>query len=138
MQNTILNTVTQPSGYGNSTTGTGGLTTTTSNSGAGTITGAFINRPHSEQILDRYSLNELVVQHRVQEQELMKLRETDVDYADHIKQNLAKHASEEVVRKMSFTKKKEVDSDTHSFRGRVWVFTKEELTQMIEEIRNGI
>ena len=125
MQNTILNTVTpvtQPFGYGNSTTGTGGL----------------INRPHSEQILDRYSLNELVVQHRVQEQELMKLRETDVDYADHIKQNLAKNASEEVVRKMSFTKKKEVDSDTHSFRGRVWVFTKEELTQMIEEIINVI
>ena len=101
-------------------------------------TGYVSARPHVEEILDRYALNELTVQHRVQEQELMKLRETDVDYANHIKQNLAKMASEEVVNKMTFTKKKEIDSDTHSFRGRVWVFSREELLQMIGEIRNGI
>jgi hypothetical protein len=117
--------------------------TTTNTSAIGTVAvsgaGSFITaRPHAEQILDRYALNELTVQHRVQEQELMKLRETDVDYADHIKKNLSKMASEEVTRRMSFTKKKEIDSDTHSFRGRVWVFSKEELLQMIEEIRNGI
>jgi hypothetical protein len=47
-------------------------------------------------------------------------------------------ASEEVTNKMTFTKKTEMDSDTHSFRGRVWVFSKEELLKMIEEIRNGI
>lgn len=97
-----------------------------------------MKRPQAEQILDRYALNELVVQHRVQEFELMKLRETDVDYAEHIKQNLAKNASEQVVKKMTFTKKTDKDTDTHSFRGRVWIFSKEELLQMIGEIRNGI
>jgi hypothetical protein len=95
-------------------------------------------RTPTEVILDRYQLNELTVQHRVQEFELMKLRESNVDYATEIKRNLAKLASEEVTNKMTFTKKTEIDSDTHSFRGRVWVFSKEELIKMIEEIRNGI
>ena len=95
-------------------------------------------RTPTEVILDRYQLNEITVQHRVQEFELMKLRESNVDYATEIKQNLAKWASEEVTSKMTFTKKTEIDSDTHSFRGRVWVFSKEELIKMIEEIRNGI
>jgi len=95
-------------------------------------------RTPTEVILDRYQLNEITVQHRVQEFELMKLRESNVDYATEIKRNLAKYASEEVTQKMTFTKKTEMDSDTHSFRGRVWVFSKEELIKMIEEIRNGI
>jgi len=95
-------------------------------------------RTPTEVILDRYQLNEITVQHRVQEFELMKLRESNVDYATEIKQNLAKWASEEVTNKMTFTKKTEINTDTHSFRGRVWVFSKEELIKMIEEIRNGI
>jgi hypothetical protein len=95
-------------------------------------------RTPTEVILDRYQLNEITVQHRVQEFELMKLRESNIDYASEIKHNLAKLASEEVTNKMTFTKKTEIDSDTHSFRGRVWVFSKEELIKMIEEIRNGI
>ena len=95
-------------------------------------------RTPAEVILDRYQLNEITVQHRVQEFELMKLRESNVDYATEIKQNLAKWASEEVTNKMTFTKKTEINTDTHSFRGRVWVFSKEELIKMIEEIRNGI
>jgi hypothetical protein len=95
-------------------------------------------RTPAEVILDRYQLNELTVQHRVQEFELMKLRESNVDYATEIKHNLAKMASEEVTSKMTFTKKTEINTDTHSFRGRVWVFSKEELIKMIEEIRNGI
>jgi len=95
-------------------------------------------RTPTEVILDRYQLNEITVQHRVQEFELMKLRESNVDYATEIKHNLAKHASEEVTNKMTFTKKTEINTDTHSFRGRVWVFSKEELIKMIEEIRNGI
>ena len=95
-------------------------------------------RTPAEVILDRYQLNEITVQHRVQEFELMKLKEMNVDYSAEIKQNLAKYASEEVVNKMTFTKKKELNTDTHSFRGRVWVFSKEELVKMIEEIRNGI
>ena len=95
-------------------------------------------RTPAEVILDRYQLNEITVQHRVQEFEMMKLRESNVDYATEIKRNLAKMASEEVTNKMTFTKKTEMDSDTHSFRGRVWVFSKEELIKMIEEIINGI
>ena len=95
-------------------------------------------RTPAEVILDRYQLNEITVQHRVQEFELMKLKEINVDYSAEIKQNLAKYASEEVVNKMTFTKKTELNTDTHSFRGRVWVFSKEELVKMIEEIRNGI
>jgi len=56
-------------------------------------------RTPTEVILDRYQLNELTVQHRVQEFELMKLRESNVDYATEIKRNLAKLASEEVTQK---------------------------------------
>ena len=113
------------------------------NSGNSITIGAAIGgvtavRPPVEMILDRYSLNELTVEHRVQEFELMKLRESNVDYVDHIKTNLSKMASDEVTRKMTFTKKTDQNTDTHSFRGRVWVFSKEELKQMIEEIRNGI
>jgi hypothetical protein len=110
-------------------------TITTSSGGTGSITPM---RTPAEVILDRYQLNEITVQHRVQEFELMKLRESNVDYAAEIKQNLAKWASEEVTNKMTFTKKTEINTDTHSFRGRVWVFSKEELIKMIEEIRNGI
>jgi hypothetical protein len=107
---------------------------------ASTITTGSISpmRTPAEVILDRYQLNEITVQHRVQEFELMKLRESNVDYATEIKQNLAKWASEEVTNKMTFTKKTEINTDTHSFRGRVWVFSKEELIKMIEDIRNGI
>jgi hypothetical protein len=125
---------------------TGSITTTvptntinmgsiTTSSGTGSVTPM---RTPAEVILDRYQLNELTVQHRVQEFELMKLKEMNLDYAAEIKQNLAKYASEEVVGKMTFTKKTEINTDTHSFRGRVWVFSKEELLKMIEEIRNGI
>jgi hypothetical protein len=123
----------------------GGTITLPMTMGSATITTAITNsgsitpmRTPAEVILDRYQLNELTVQHRVQEFELIKLRESNVDYATEIKRNLSKMASEEVTNKMSFTKKTEIDSDTHSFRGRVWVFSKEELIKMIEEIRNGI
>ena len=107
---------------------------------ANTITTGSITpmRTPTEVILDRYQLNEITVQHRVQEFEMMKLRESNVDYAKIIKENLSKLASEEVTNKMTFTKKTEINTDTHSFRGRVWVFSKEELIKMIEEIRNGI
>ena len=116
------------------TSTTGIISNTLTTSGANTIS----VRTSAEEIFDRYSLNEFIVEHRVQEFELMKLRETNVDYADIIKDNLTKMASKEIIKKMTFTKKHEVTTDTHSFRGRVWVFTKEELNQMIEDIRNGV
>ena len=92
----------------------------------------------ASEIFDKYEMNELTVEHKVQEFELMKLRETDVNYAEVIKENLAKMASREVIKKASFTKKKDLDTETTSFRARVWVFTKDELNQLIEDIRNGI
>jgi hypothetical protein len=113
-----------------------GLTVGTITTTAATSTVSM--RPNVDEVVDRYALNEFVVEHRIQEFELMKLRESNVDYADVIKNNLAKMASRDIIKKMTFTKKHEIDSDTHSFRGRVWVFTKDELNKMIEEIRNGI
>ena len=95
-----------------------------------------INFPKTttEEILDKYSFNEVFVEHKITAAELLAIKDT-VDYKDIIKQNLTKQAGTEIVNKISFTKKHDVDSDTHAFRGRVWVFTKEELLQLIEDIK---
>jgi hypothetical protein len=92
----------------------------------------------TQDILDQFALNEFVVEHRVQEQELIKLKEQNVDYADAIKENMAKNLARDVTKKISYTKKFEQDTFTHSFRGRAWVFTKEELINLIEDIKNGV
>jgi hypothetical protein len=119
--------------------GTGITTGIITGTATSAITASSFNaRTPVEAIINRYELNEFVVQHRVQEHELLKLKETNVDYAEIIKENMTKSCAKDLIKKMSFTKKTDIDSDTHSFRGRVWVFTKEELTQMITEIRNGI
>jgi hypothetical protein len=88
-----------------------------------------------DEILDLFDMNELVVEHKVTTFELAKLKET-VDYHDIIKQNLSKKISEGIINKARFTKKQDLDSDTISFRGRVWVFNKEELLDLIKEVRN--
>jgi hypothetical protein len=88
-------------------------------------------------ILDKYLMNQLVIEHKVSEFEMMKLQEVKPDYADDIKENLARNISREVIKKTSFTKKKLPDEDTHHFMGRVWVFTKEELIKLIEDSRNA-
>ena len=88
-------------------------------------------------LLDRRDMNLIVVDHKVSEMEMLKLKEVQPDYADHIKENIAKKATREVINKMTFTKKKLPDEDTHHFYGRVYVFTKEELIQLIEEARNA-
>lgn len=91
----------------------------------------------AELVLDRWEMNQLVVEHKLQEQEMVKLKDTVPDYADHIKSNIAKEASKDLVKKMSFTKKKLPDEDVHHFLGRVYVFTKEELIKLIEDARNA-
>lgn len=91
----------------------------------------------TEDILDRYSLNRFTIDHKVQEQELMKLKETVPTYADEIKENLAKNMSRDIMKKMTFTKKHDKDADVHHFLGRVWVFTEEELKSLIEEVKNA-
>jgi len=89
----------------------------------------------AQELLDRREMNLIVVDHKVSEMEMMKLKEIRPDYADIIKDNIAKKATIEVINKMTFTKKKLLDDDTHHFYGRVYVFTKEELIQLIEEAR---
>ena len=90
-----------------------------------------------DYVLDTYEMNQVVVEHKLQEQELLKLKETTPDFADHIKVNLTKSTAEKIVQKMAFTKTKDKDMDVHSFRGRVWVFTKEELIDLIRTAQNA-
>lgn len=114
----------------------GSLTISTSNTTTTGVIGAIGSMTtSSEELLDRYELCQLVINHKVAEFELMKIRETQPDYADIIKENLSKMAARDIIKKMTFTKKKDTDSDTHHFMGRVWVFTKEELLQLIEDAR---
>lgn len=91
---------------------------------------------HAE-ILDKFELNQVVVEHKVAEHELMKLKADQPDYAEHIKQNLAKTATTQILNKMSFTKKRNIDTDVNHFIGRVWVFNKDEMETLIKEIRNA-
>ncbi len=91
----------------------------------------------TEDLLDRYEFNKIVVDHKVQEQELLKLKEVAPDYANEIKENLAKNAARDIMKKMSFTKKHDKDADVHHFIGRVWVFTEDELKKLIEEVKNA-
>ena len=89
-----------------------------------------------EDFLDTYSFNKITVEHKVAEFELLKLKETVPTYADEIKENLSKNLARDIIKKTTFTKKHTVDSDTHHFLGRVWVFTEDELKNLIKEARN--
>ena len=89
-----------------------------------------------EDFLDTYSFNKITVEHKVAEFELLKLKETVPTYADEIKENLSKNLARDIIKKTTFTKKHNVDSDTHHFLGRVWVFTEDELKNLIQEARN--
>jgi hypothetical protein len=116
-----------------------GMVTAPTSFGASTISANTITAPRidPEDILDKYMLNQIVVEHKVTEHEMLKIQETSPDYAEHIKENLTKNAARDIVKKMSFTKKKDMDADVTCFRGRVWVFTKEELLQILEDAKNG-
>ena len=135
------NTVTPPQDMIATTVSSGALTmgtTSYTSNITSTVSGSTITITTSAQeLLDRRDMNLIVVDHKVSEMEMMKLKEVQPDYADHIKLNIAKKATTEVINKMTFTKKKRIDDDTHHFYGRVYVFTKEELIQLIEEARNA-
>jgi hypothetical protein len=90
-----------------------------------------------EDFLDTHSFNKITVEHKVAEFELAKLKETVPTYADEIKENLSKNLARDIIKKTTFTKKHNVDSDTHHFLGRVWVFTEDELRNLINEARNA-
>ena len=112
---------------------TGSITISNTSGSYGTIAMGVI----TDDLLDKYEFNKLTVDHKVSAHELLKLKDTVPTYADEIKENLAKNASRELVKKMTFTKKHDVDSDVHHFIGRVWVFTEEELKKFIEEVKNA-
>ena len=112
--------------------GMDGSTVTTNNS-YGAIAMGII----TDELLDKWSMNRFTVDHKVQEQELIKLKEVAPDYAKEIKENLAKNATRDIINKMTFSKKHDKDADVHHFIGRVWCFTEEELKSFIEEIKNA-
>ena len=89
----------------------------------------------TEDLLERYELNYVTVEHKVASHELLKLKEVAPTYADEIKENLSRSVAREIIKKTSFTKKLDIDTDVHHFIGRVWVFTDEEIKKLIEEAR---
>lgn len=107
-------------------------TTTISSVGSSSIT---ISADNTEDLMDKWVFNRVTVDHKVQEHELMKLKEVAPDYANEIKENLSKNAARDIIKKMRFTKKHDKDADVHHFIGRVWVFTEEELKEFIKEAK---
>lgn len=89
-----------------------------------------------DDFLDEHIMNRVTCDYKIQEQELMKLRETAPDYASEIKETLSQNVARDLVKKITFTKKHDKNADVHHFIGRVWVFTEEELRNLIEEARN--
>jgi hypothetical protein len=133
MSNDDMITITS-NGTGLTTAPLYGSTITMSNTTTGKIS---FPKSSVEYLLDTYEMNQIVVEPKLQEHALMKLREADVNFADHIKSNLTKSAATKIVQKMSFTKVKDPNMDVTSFRGRVWVFTKDELEQLIKDAQNA-
>lgn len=135
----ITNSVTYPS-MTDGTIDINTITISSTNSNiltANTVYGSIAMGLITDEILDRYSFNKITVDHKVQEQELLKLKETVPTYADEIKENLARNMSRDIMKKMTFTKRHDKDADVHHFLGRVWVFTEDELKNLIEEIKNA-
>ncbi len=88
-----------------------------------------------EEILDTYDLNQVMCEYKLAEFELMKMRDEDPNYSETIKTAIANKISSDVVKKVSFTMKKDKDTDVNYFRGRAYVFTKQELIDLIKEVR---
>ena len=88
-----------------------------------------------EDVLDTWEMNRVTVDHKVTAHELLKLKDTVPTYADEIKENLTKNMSRDIIKKMTFTKRHDIDSDVHHFIGRVWVFTEDELKSLIKDAK---
>lgn len=121
------------SGYG-VVTSSGTISTIGAATTASTLT---INADVSEAVLGKWEMNTFAIDHKVSEQEILKLKEVAPDYANEIKENIAKNLARDISKKVTYTKKKEPDSDTHHFIGRVWCFTTDELKQLIKDARNA-
>ena len=140
MGDDILN---QTINIGDYITGTTVTSASAYGSTAAIISGSGITAPLTfhkhfdiENFLDEHSFNKFTVDHKLQEHEFMKLKETVPTFADEIKENLSKNLARDIIKKATFTKKKDVDADVHHFLGRVWVFTEDELKNLINEARN--
>jgi hypothetical protein len=90
-----------------------------------------------DHILDKYELNRVAVDHKVTEAEIMKLKEVAPDYVNEIKEKISREMARDIIKKTTFTKRKDEDTDVNHFIGRVWVFTEAELKDMIKEIQNA-
>jgi hypothetical protein len=88
-----------------------------------------------EDILDTWEMNRVTVDHKITAHELIKLKDTVPTYADEIKENLTKNMTRDIIKKMTFTKRHDIDSDVHHFIGRVWVFTEDELKSLIRDVK---
>lgn len=95
-----------------------------------------ISADRIEDLMEKWIMNRVTIDHKVQEQELMKLKEVAPDYANEIKENLAKNAARDMIKKVTFTKKHDKNADVHHFIGRVWCFTEQELKDFIKEAKN--
>ena len=91
----------------------------------------------TEDLMEKWIMNRVTIDHKVQEHELMKLKEVAPDYANEIKENLTKNAARDIIKKVTFTQKHDKDSDVHHFIGRVWCFTEQELKEFIKEAKNA-
>lgn len=111
--------------------GTGGTITISNTTGSSAY-----NTFDVDDFLDEHIMNRVTIDHKVTEHELMKLKEVAPDYANEIKENLAKNAARDIMKKVTFTKKHDKDADVHHFIGRVWCFTEQELKDFIKEVRN--
>lgn len=87
-----------------------------------------------DEVMDEHSLNRIAVDHKVTAQELLKLQEVAPDYASEIKENISKNLARDIAKKVMFKKKHDKDADVHHFIGRVWVFTDEELKELLQEV----
>jgi hypothetical protein len=129
MSHTIVSSVSSPvDSITVSTTGT----TYAGNGSYGTLS---VSPTAIEDLLERYELNYVTVEHKVTAHELLKLKEVAPTYADEIKENLSRNVAREIIKKTAFTKKLDINTDVHHFIGRVWVFTDEEIKKLIEEAR---
>lgn len=114
--------------------GTNGLTAATSSI---TISTSAINNTKSaDSVLDKYIMNQYTIDHKISDVEMLKLKEVQPDFAETIKENIAKNLARDISKKVTFTKRVELDTNTNHFIGRVWCFTTDELKQLIKDSQN--
>ena len=137
MLSTVGSVVFNPdSGYG-IVTSSGTISTIGAVGSSATTASSITVSASKTDILSKWEMNNFSIDHKVSEQEILKLKEVAPDYANEIKENIAKNLARDITKKVTFTKKKKADSDTHHFIGRVWCFTTDELKQLIEDARNA-